>query len=56
MTLYLICEVNEEYFFWRPHGEPVDSIHASTKEEHHEDSFGVLDDTQQANDDNNNIS
>ena len=46
----LICEVKEEDFFWRPHQDkkyPVDSIHASTKKEHHEDSIGVLDGTQQ---------
>ena len=41
----LICEVNEKYLFWRLHQDPVDSIQASTKEEHHKDSIGVLDDT-----------
>ena len=37
----IIGEVNEEYLFWHPHRDeedPVDSNHASTKEEHHEDS------------------
>ena len=46
----LIDEVNEEYSFWCPHQDkeyPVDSIHTSTKEEYHEDSTGVLDDTRQ---------
>ena len=46
----MIDEVNVEHSFWRPHQDeeyPVDTIHASTKEEHHEDSIGVLDGTRQ---------
>jgi len=46
----IIGEVNEEYLFWHPHRDeedPIDSIHASTKEEHHEGSIGVLDGTLQ---------
>ena len=42
----LIDEVNKEYLFWHPHRDeeyPVDSNLASTKEEHHKDSNGVLD-------------
>ena len=46
----LINEVNKEYPFWRPHQDKeyqFGSIHAMPKEEHHEDSIGVLDDIQQ---------
>ena len=42
--------MNEEHFFWSLHqdkGYPVGLIHASIKEEHHEDLIGVLDCTQQ---------
>ena len=41
----LIDEVNEEYPFWRPHQDkeyPFFSIHASTKEVHHEDLIADL--------------
>ena len=44
----LIDEVNEEYSFWCQHRDKqysVDPIHASIKEEHQEDSIGVLDST-----------
>ena len=44
----LIDEVIEDYSFWHSHQDKeysIDSIHASTKEEHHKDSIGVLDGT-----------